>query len=146
MDARAPHRQADHGSDGAAVAGEGIPAEAARLPFLVLTEMQFLPPQKQVCQSVFVRQRFFVMSESRQHRMTANISVAIALAGGFAMLLAASGSQFDPYQQMALVRTMFSGNKHLRNTTTIEAVQPKLVPPPADVVSLAWSNGVPVHS
>lgn len=62
------------------------------------------------------------------------------------MLLAASGSQFDPYQQMALVRTMFSGNKHLRNTTTIEAVQPKLVPPPADMVSLAWSNGVPVHT
>ena len=149
MDAWAPHRQADHGVDGAAVAGEGIPAEAARLPFLVLTEMQILPPQKQVCQFVLKQQRFFVMSESRQHRMTSNISVAIALAGGFAMLLAASGSEFDPYQQMVLVRSMFSGKKHrstLNNTTTIESVQPKLVPPPADVVSLAWSNGVPVHT
>ena len=80
--------------------------------------------------------------------MTAKISVAIALAGGFAMLLAASGSAFDPHQQMALVRSMFSGSKQnsTLNTTTIKSVQPKLVPPPADVVSLAWSNGVPVHT
>lgn len=64
------------------------------------------------------------------------------------MVLAASGSEFDPYQQMALVRSMFSGDKHrntLNNTATIKSVQPKLVPPPADVVSLAWSNGLPVH-
>lgn len=147
MDARAPHRQADHCSDGAAVVGEGIPAEEAGRSFLVLTQMRFLFPQEQVGQYVLRGQRFFVMNESRRHRMTANISVAHC-AGGFAMLLAASGSEFDPYQQMALMRSMFSGNKQstaLNKTAAIESVQPKLVPPPADVVSLAWSNGVPVH-
>lgn len=79
--------------------------------------------------------------------MTANVSVAIALAGGFAMLLAASGSQFDPHQQLALVRSMFSGKKHSTlSTTTVKSIQSTPVPPPADVVSLAWANGVHVHS
>ena len=76
--------------------------------------------------------------------MSANISVAIALAGGFAMLLAASGSPFDPHQQLALVTALFSNRK--LNTTKVMSIQPKATPPPADVVSLAWNNGLPVHS
>ena len=79
--------------------------------------------------------------------MSANISVAIALAGGFAMLLAASGSPFDPHQQLALVTALLSNRKEgTLNTTKVMSVQSKVVPPPADVVSLAWSNGLPVHS
>lgn len=76
--------------------------------------------------------------------MSANISVAIALAGGFAMLLAASGSPFDPHQQLALVTALFSNRK--LKTTKVMSIQPKATPPPADVVALAWNNGLPVHS
>ena len=79
--------------------------------------------------------------------MSANISVAIALAGGFAMLLAASGSPFDPHQQLALVTALFSNRKQSNsNTTRVMSIQPKATPPPADVVALAWNNGLPVHS
>ena len=78
--------------------------------------------------------------------MSANISVAIALAGGFAMLLAASGSPFDPHQQLALVTALFSNRKQSNLTTTKVIIQPKATPPPADVVALAWNNGLPVHS
>ena len=79
----------------------------------------------------------------------ANVSVAIALAGGFAMLLAASGSPLNVHEQIQAIRLQLSGKSKGQNTkpavlqmSTFQQVS--AVPPPADQVSLAWSNGVPL--
>jgi hypothetical protein len=77
----------------------------------------------------------------------ANLSVAIALAGGFAMLLAASGSPLNVQDQVQAVRAQLAGNK-TRQTAKPTVLLPSSLtsPPPADMVTLAWSNGVPVQS
>lgn len=51
---------------------------------------------------------------------TANVSVAIALAGGFAMVLAASGTPLDLHDQIQAVRAQFAGKWH-------ELVQPMIL-------------------
>ena len=76
----------------------------------------------------------------------ANVSVTIALAGGFAMLLAASGTPLNMRDQIQAVRMQLAGNaKPLAKAAMPATFQnTTLLPPPADDVSLAWSNGHPV--
>lgn len=74
----------------------------------------------------------------------ANVSVAIALAGGFAMLLAASGSPLNVHDQIQAIRTQLAGKT--ANSTVLTPTLPRVstIPPPADMVSLAWNSGVPI--
>lgn len=83
----------------------------------------------------------------------ANVSVAIALAGGFAMLLAASGTGLDLHGQIEIIRMQLLGSAKGRSIAKAAALTPAttfqsnaiISPPPADVVSLAWSNGAPMQ-
>jgi hypothetical protein len=81
--------------------------------------------------------------------MSSSVSVAIALAGGFAMILAASGTPLNVHDQVQAIRAQLTG---ATKDKTVVALQTPLfqnktvVPPPADIVSLAWSNGAPVQA
>ena len=77
----------------------------------------------------------------------ANVSVAIAVAGGLAMLLAASGTPLNVHDQIQAVRSQLSGGStKAAALTPILPMATAVLPPPADVVSLAWSNGIPVKT
>lgn len=78
--------------------------------------------------------------------MTANISVAIALAGGFAMLPAASGTPFDLNQQIGIVRSRLSGTDRVDRPAVAPIAQAsELMAPPSDLVLLKWANGKAVQ-
>lgn len=68
------------------------------------------------------------------------------------MLLAASGTPLNVHDQIQAVRAQLSGYskkmpvKPAALTPTTMPMTTALLPPPADVVSLAWSNGVPIKA
>ena len=64
------------------------------------------------------------------------------------MLLAASGTPLNVHDQIQAVRMQLTGKRNQVRVSTAPATfqNTTVLPPPADMVSLAWSNGVPVQA
>ena len=65
------------------------------------------------------------------------------------MLLAAAGTPFNVHDQLQAIKTQLADHN---KKDSVRALQSPMFhmstakPPPADIVSLAWANGVPVQA